>query len=82
MSKDQKLDILRAVMSSELPARKALAMLDISRSTYYRWRGHWRRMGLLEFKKTYNEQWIIQRLGYQTPTQARRNACNPKEKAA
>ena len=40
------------------------------------------RSALLEFKNTYNERWIIQRLGYQTPTQARRNACNPKEKAA
>ena len=40
------------------------------------------RLTLLEFRKTYNEQWIIQRLGYQTPAQARRNACKPKEKAA
>ena len=40
------------------------------------------RLALLEFKKTYNEQWIIQRLGYQTPAQARRNACKPEEKAA
>ena len=46
MSKDQKLDILRAVMSSDLPAQKALAILDVPRSTYYRWRRHWRRMGL------------------------------------
>ena len=46
MSRDQKLDILRQVMSSELPAQKALAMLDIPRSTYYRWRRHWRWMGL------------------------------------
>ena len=40
------------------------------------------KVSLLEFKKTYNEQWIIQRLGYQTPAQARRNACKSKEKAA
>ncbi len=40
------------------------------------------RLALLEFKKTYNEQWIIQRLGYRPPAQARRNACKPKEKAA
>ena len=46
MSKDQKLDILRAIMSSPLPAQKALAIFDIPRSTYYRWRRHWRRMGL------------------------------------
>ena len=46
MSKDQKLDILRQVLSSDLPAQKALAVLDIPRSTYYRWRRHWRWMGL------------------------------------
>jgi len=46
MSRDQKLDTLRAVMSSELPAQKALAVLDIPRSTYYRWRQNWRQMGL------------------------------------
>ena len=40
------------------------------------------RLAVLEFRKTYNEQWIIQRLGYQTPAQARRNACKSKEKAA
>ena len=46
MSRDQKLDILRQVMSSELPAQKALTVVDIPRSTYYRWRRHWRWMGL------------------------------------
>jgi putative transposase len=40
------------------------------------------RLALLEFKKTYNEEWIIQRLGYQTPSVARRNACNNPKKAA
>ena len=40
------------------------------------------RPALLEFKETYDEQWIIQRSGYQTPAQARRNACKPKGKAA
>lgn len=50
MSKDQKLDILRAVMTSDLPAPKALAVLDIPRSTYYRWRRNWRRMGLSGLK--------------------------------
>ena len=40
------------------------------------------RLALLEFKKNYNEQWIIQRLGYQTPSQARRNACSPPQKVA
>lgn len=40
------------------------------------------RLALLEFKKNYNEQWIIQRLGYQTPSQARRNACGSSQKVA
>ena len=40
------------------------------------------RLAVLEFKKTYNEKWIIQRLGYQTPSQARRNACNNPKKVA
>jgi len=40
------------------------------------------RLALLEFKKNYNEQWIIQRLGYQTPAQARINACSPPHKVA
>ena len=34
------------------------------------------------FKKIYAQKWIIQRLGYQTPSQAGRNTCNnPKEVA-
>jgi transposase InsO family protein len=37
---------------------------------------------LLEFKKNYNEQWILQRLGYQTPSQARANACTTSKKVA
>jgi putative transposase len=40
------------------------------------------RLVLLEFKRNYNEQWIVQRLGYQTPAQARRNACSPPYKVA
>jgi len=40
------------------------------------------RLSLLEFKKNYNEQWIIQRLGYKTPTQARTDACSPPRKVA
>jgi hypothetical protein len=39
-------------------------------------------LALLEFKNTYNENWIIQRLGYQPPVLARRNACNNPKKAA
>ena len=40
------------------------------------------RLAALEFKETYNNKWIIQRLGYQTPSQARRKACNNPKKAA
>lgn len=40
------------------------------------------RLAVLEFKKTYNEKWIIQRLKYQTPSQARRSACNNPKKVA
>ena len=40
------------------------------------------RLAVLEFKKSYNEQWMIQRLGYQTPSRARRNACNNPKKVA
>jgi len=40
------------------------------------------RKALLEFKKNYSEKWIIQRLGYQTPSQARKNACSPSQKVA
>jgi len=40
------------------------------------------RQALLEFKKDYNEQWILQRLGYQTPSQARTHACTTSKKVA
>ena len=30
------------------------------------------RQALIEFKKQYNEQWILQRHGYKTPAQVRR----------
>jgi transposase InsO family protein len=40
------------------------------------------RLAVLEFKETYNNKWIIQRLGYETPAQARRKACNNPKKAA
>lgn len=40
------------------------------------------RQAVLRFKKDYNEKWMIQRLGYQTPAQARRNACRPPKKVA
>jgi len=40
------------------------------------------RQALLEFKETYNHQWIIERLGYRTPAQARKDACVATEIAA
>ena len=40
------------------------------------------RQALLEFKERYNHQWIIERLGYRTPAQARKDACNSPEIAA
>lgn len=46
MSKDQKMDIIRKVESSPLGITKALAKLDIPRSTYYRWKKKFKLMGL------------------------------------
>ena len=40
------------------------------------------RLALLEFKRTYNEQWIMERLGYRTPAQARKDACRPQKAVA
>ena len=40
------------------------------------------RQAVLQFKKDYNEKWLIQRLGHQTPAQARKNACRPSGKVA
>ena len=40
------------------------------------------RQALLEFKRQYNDQWILQRLGYRTPAQARKDACLAVEVAA
>jgi len=31
-------------------------------------------------ERNYDNQWIVQRLGYQIPAQARRNACGPLHK--
>jgi len=47
MSVTEKMENLRLVMSSDLPAMKALQLLDLPRSTYYRWRQKWRHMGQL-----------------------------------
>jgi len=40
------------------------------------------RQALLEFKRLYNEHWILERLGYRTPGQARQDACSAAEAAA
>jgi len=40
------------------------------------------RQALLEFKRQYNEHWILERLGYCTPAQARQDACTRQEVAA
>ena len=40
------------------------------------------RQAVLKFKQDYNTQWMIQRLGHQTPAQARKNTCSPPKKVA
>jgi transposase InsO family protein len=45
MSAEHKLEILRAIEGSGLPARQALAQLGIASSTYYRWRARFRGEG-------------------------------------
>jgi len=45
MSAQRKLEILRTVESSALPAAEALAQLDVPASTYYRWRRNFRARG-------------------------------------
>lgn len=46
MRPEQKLQILRAVESSPLPVRDALARLEVPVSTYYRWRHRFRHQGV------------------------------------
>ena len=45
MSAELKLEVLRAVQGSGLPATQALSQLRIARSTYYRWRNSFRCRG-------------------------------------
>jgi len=45
MSAEKKLEILRSVEGSGVPVIDALAKLDISPSTYYRWRRRFRTGG-------------------------------------
>ena len=45
MSSEKKLQALRAVEGSGLGAKAALGQLGIARSTYYRWRRRFRRLG-------------------------------------
>ena len=40
------------------------------------------RLALLAFKQTYNQSWIIERHGYQTPAQVRANQIGPMSVAA
>ena len=50
MSVSRKLEILRTVEASPLPTREALARLDVTPSTYYRWRRAYRAGGELGLK--------------------------------
>ena len=43
MLSEHKLEVLRTVEASELPVREVLDQLEIPRSTYYRWRHHFRK---------------------------------------
>ena len=45
MSAELKLEVLRAVQGSELPATQILSQLGIAKSTYYRWRQNFRCRG-------------------------------------
>lgn len=45
MTAEAKLEVLRAVQGAGLPVSRVLSQLGIARSTYYRWRGSFRRRG-------------------------------------
>lgn len=46
MSRYKKMEILRAVESSGFPIAKALALIDVPQSSYYRWKRKFRVDGL------------------------------------
>ena len=47
MNKDEKMNIIRQIESSQLSALDALEKLDMPKSTYYRWKKKLRNMGSL-----------------------------------
>jgi len=53
MSAQQKLQVLRVVETSSLPAREALSRLDVALSTYYRWRRVFRERGAMGLPPEY-----------------------------
>jgi len=46
MTPEQKLEILKAVASSGLPAKEALMRLDVAASTYCRWKAAFEKQGI------------------------------------
>ena len=52
MSSLEKMEMLRVAMGSKGSIRKTLDLLDLPKSTYYRWRHKWRQMGLMGLRDT------------------------------
>jgi transposase InsO family protein len=52
MSTQEKMEMLRVAMGSDASVGRTLGALDLPKSTYYRWRNKWRRMGLLGLRDT------------------------------
>lgn len=57
MSTQEKMEMLRVAMGSESSIHKTLEVLDLPKSTYYRWRHKWRQMGLLGLRDTHPQRW-------------------------